>query len=243
MQGQREPASQRTQGADALGLRWWRVFPGEPEQLRVLRQWLKDLLPECEALHDLLLVAHELGANAVYHTASGQGGQFSVEVMRAGELVRVTVGDGGGPSEPGIVDDPAGEHGRGLRLVQSLSAGMGVSGDERGRFVHADLPWAANGGPAPHPAEWSRARAAQLRALQGRFPEVPVWFGLATQRWWALVVADGGDRLVSTGSPGELAVVLTALYPGVVAHGHAATDHQPAAAPCRSLADLAEATP
>jgi anti-sigma regulatory factor (Ser/Thr protein kinase) len=238
MQGPREPDSQRAHADDAAGLRWWRIFPGEGGQLRELRQWLKDLLPDCGARDDVILVADELAANAVNHTASGRGGQFSVEVTVAGGLLRVTVGDGGGPSAPVIIEDPMSEHGRGLRLVHALSADMGVSGGERGRFVHAALEWT---GPFPAKPEGGHGGVVHLRVLQGQFPQVPVWFGLATRRWWALVVTGGEHRLIATGSPGELAEVLTAVCRVIPAGAQAGTARQLAAAPFRGPAEFAEA--
>jgi anti-sigma regulatory factor (Ser/Thr protein kinase) len=238
MQGQREPHSQRAHAEDAASLRWWRIFPGEGEQLHELRQWLKDLLPQCGARDDVILVANELAANAVCHTASGRGGQFSVEVTVADGLLRVVVGDGGDPTAPFIIDDPLSERGRGLRLVQELSVGMGVSGGEQGRFVHAVLEWP---GPFPGEPDESEVQAAHLRALQSQFPQVPVWFGLATRRWWALVAIGGEHRLVATGSPGELAEVLTAVCRVIPAGGQAGTSRQPAAAPFLGAAEFAEA--
>ena len=238
MQGQREPDSQRAHADNVAGLRWWRIFPGEGGQLRELRQWLKDLLPESGARDDVILVANELAANAVNHTASGRGGQFSVEVTVVGELLRVTVGDGGGPSAPVIIDDPVSEHGRGLRLVQELSAGMEVSGGERGRFVHAVLEWT---GPFPDEPGGDDRQVAHLRALQGQFPQVPVWFGLATRRWWALVATGGEHGLVATASPGELAEVLTAVCRVIPAGGRRGTARPPDPAPFRGAAEFAEA--
>jgi len=238
MQGQREPDSQHAHVDDVVRMRWWRIFPGDGEQLHELRQWLKDLLPKCEARDDVILVANELAANAVCHTASGRGGQFSVEVTVVGGLLRVTVGDGGGPTAPFIIDDPMSERGRGLRLVQELSADVGVSGGERGRFVHAVLGWT---GSSSDEGKGSREEVAHLRALQGRFPRVPVWFGRATRRWWALVVIEGQDRLVTTVSPGELAAILTAVCRTFPAQDQAGAAYQNADAPFRGLGKLAEA--
>jgi two-component sensor histidine kinase len=107
----------------------------------VLREWLRGLLPACTARDDVIAVASELGANAVCHTASGRGGQFSVEVAWRGSVVSIVVGDGGGPAEPRVIDDPESENGRGLRLVRALSLTVVVTGDERGRFLRADVPW------------------------------------------------------------------------------------------------------
>ena len=141
MPDRREAVGRQSGAADRARL-GWRVFPGEDRQLRVLREWLRGLLPACTARDDVIAVASELGANAVCHTASGRGGQFSVEVVWTGSVVSIVVGDSGGPAEPRVIDDPESENGRGLRLVRSLSLTAGVTGDERGRFVRADVPWA-----------------------------------------------------------------------------------------------------
>ncbi len=132
--------------ADAL---WWRqVFPGEPHQLGVLRRSLASLLPECPARDDIISVATELATNALRHTASGRGGLFAVEVTSHGSTVRVAVADGGSPTGPHVIEDPAAEHGRGLFLVVALSVRMGVTGDHRGRLVWADIAWDGPNAPA-----------------------------------------------------------------------------------------------
>jgi hypothetical protein len=122
-------------------MRWRRVFPGEERQLAVLRRWLESLLPDCAARDDLASVATELGANTILHTASGRGGWFAVEITWHHPVVRVAIADGGSPGEPRVIDDPVGKHGRGLLLVQGLSARTGVCGDHRGRIVWADVSW------------------------------------------------------------------------------------------------------
>ena len=125
--------------------RWRRIFPGEERQLGMVRRWLASLLPECPARDDVALVATELAANAVQHTASGRGGEFAVEVAVSHVVVRVCVTDGGSPQEPRVVADPEGERGRGLVVVASLSARTGMCGDQRGRQVWADVPWVDGG--------------------------------------------------------------------------------------------------
>src|SRR5450631_1280207 len=101
-------------------LRWERAFPGDERQIGVLRQWLASLLPPCTAREDVLLVATELGTNAIRHTASGQGGSFKAEVTWHGPVVRVAVTDAGAPLGPRAIDDPMAESGRGLLVVDSL---------------------------------------------------------------------------------------------------------------------------
>jgi serine/threonine-protein kinase RsbW len=122
---------------------WRRVFPGERAQMKALRRWIEGLLPTCPARDDLIEVASELAANAVCHTLSGDGGQFGVRITRGPRQVTVAVADGGGATQPRLVEDPLAEHGRGLRIVHALSARVTVTGGVRGRLVEAAVPWSA----------------------------------------------------------------------------------------------------
>jgi anti-sigma regulatory factor (Ser/Thr protein kinase) len=135
------PAQSRSSESEASELRWRELFPGEERQLSAVRRWVESLLPQCPARDDVTCVATELGTNAVQHTATGHGGCFAVEVIWHQQWVRVAVTDGGAPEGPLMIDDPLAVHGRGLRIVQGLSARTGVCGDHRGRLVWADIPW------------------------------------------------------------------------------------------------------
>lgn len=146
--------------APGPGLRWCRVFPGKDRQLGLVRHWLASLLPDCPAREDVASVATELGSNAVRHTASGQGGCFAVEIAWHQSVVRVSVTDGGSPSVPQLVDDPSGEHGRGLLVVQALSTRTGVCGDRCSRLIWADVPW--DGAVAANPASAQDHGAASI---------------------------------------------------------------------------------
>jgi hypothetical protein len=128
------------------GMRWRRVFRGDERQLGVMRRWLTALLPAGPARDDVTLVATELASNAICHTASGQGGCFTVEITWWQSVLRVGVTDCGGPAQPQVVEDPPDEHGRGLLLVSLLSLRTGMCGDQRGRLVWADVRW---DGPGP----------------------------------------------------------------------------------------------
>jgi hypothetical protein len=99
------------------------------------------LLPRCPRRDDLVTVASELAANAVQHTDSGRGGWFHVEISWLRDCVRVTVADQGAPAGPPLAAAPAEEHGRGLQIVQALSARVGVTGGAGGRTVWAEIPW------------------------------------------------------------------------------------------------------
>jgi anti-sigma regulatory factor (Ser/Thr protein kinase) len=140
--------------------RWQRLFRGQESELRQLRRWLCVLLPDTSARDDLISVAVELGTNAIQHTASGDGGWFTVEVACLGSVIRVAVTDEGAAAAPRLGDDPlAGggllddqvdydsdsDCGRGLLIVQALSAASGVCGNVSGRTVWAEVAVAAQG--------------------------------------------------------------------------------------------------
>ena len=113
-----------------------------------------------EAVQDILACATELAANAVLHSRSGlPGGHFSVEVACAGQSVRVTVADSGGPwTERGIGGIDA-ECGRGLHIVAALSADMGMTGDAAGRMAWFCCRWGAGKDDQPaHVASLDRNR-------------------------------------------------------------------------------------
>ena len=206
----------RTSGRSPVlvtGMRWRRVFAGEERQLGELRRWLESLLPKCPALDDLAIIATELGTNAIQHTASGRGGWFVVEISWLRSAVRIAVVDCGAPAGPRVIDDPDGEHGRGLLVVQGLSARTGVCGDHRGRLVWADIPW--GGADAEQPASSQDPYEAAIgdgqAALASRFSGVPAWFGRSTLEWWALA----GGKLLAAPSAQELASLLDCV-PGLL---------------------------
>jgi anti-sigma regulatory factor (Ser/Thr protein kinase) len=138
-----------------------RVFPGEPRQVPLVRAWVARTLAGCPAREDLVTCVSELAANAIEHTASGVGGEFTVEVAwPADGAARVAVTDAGSPGEPAAGqaawsaeaepaeaepaeaeapdDDYAGlaldEGGRGLILVAACSSrwGYGDAGADEG---------------------------------------------------------------------------------------------------------------
>ena len=196
----------------APALRWRRAFPGDPAQMGALRRWLEQLLPPCPSRDDVASVAVELCTNAVRHTASGQG-RFAVEVTWTVQTVRVAVFDSGAPDGPRVIEDPLREDGRGLLMVNTLSARRGVSGDARGRVVWADILWA--GQSVPGQPEFPDGFLSAIRDAEAdlarRYPGLLVWFGSETWQWWALPSRRGPGGLVAASSPQELAQLLDAM--------------------------------
>lgn len=132
-------------------IRYMRVFPGEPRQVRRVRVFVAGVLAGCPAQDSLLACASELAANAIAHTASGAGGVFTVEVARpVPGMALIAVTDAGGPREPAIrgaaescAPHYLAEGGRGLALVNALSSRWGYRDLDAGsgRTVWAEATW------------------------------------------------------------------------------------------------------
>ena len=217
-----------TSAAPGPPMRWSRVFPGDARQLSILRRWLESLLPDCPARGDVASVATELGANAIQHTASGHGGSFTVEITWHRSAVRVAVADSGSPAELRVIDDLAGEHGRGMLLVQGLSVRTGIIGDHRGRLIWADIPWNPTEAVAATSAQdpYEAAIDADQAGLTSRFTGVQAWFGRSTLQWWALA----GGEIVTAPSAQELGGLLDHVLASPTLRTRAAADTTSAAA-------------
>jgi serine/threonine-protein kinase RsbW len=103
-----------------------------------------ELLAGCPAREVLMTCVSELCANAIAHTASGDGGVFIVEVAcpRDGVARVAVTDDGGAVSVPAAgVLDPLAEGGRGLALVAACTNRWGWVEAEPGRTVWAEACW------------------------------------------------------------------------------------------------------
>jgi hypothetical protein len=119
-----------------------RIFPGTPRQVRFVRDFTRRVLAGCPVEDDAVLLASELAANAVMHTASGRSGVFAVVIDRAPAWVTIEVHDGGSEATPGVLDGSAGgESGRGLSVVQAMASRWGYAGGPDGRVVWFELEW------------------------------------------------------------------------------------------------------
>jgi anti-sigma regulatory factor (Ser/Thr protein kinase) len=194
---------------------WWtRDFPGGEDQVSAARHWIEELLPGCEALDDVLLLASEVCTNAVVHTLSGRAGRFSVDVEWSPSLVRVVVGDQGSLKAPAVSarDDHANwadECGRGLWLVDAMSDDWGTIGHLAGRCVWFEVGWQAKGGPLLAAPDGHVAMSRDISILRRLWPGTTVWWGHLTQAWWAaLPGAAGAETLIS-------APTMDTLIPGI----------------------------
>jgi Histidine kinase-like ATPase domain len=109
-----------------------------------------EILAGCPAREVLVTCVSEFCANAIEHTASGDGGVFAVEVAcpRDG-VARVAVTDAGSATIPAAAGfDLLAEGGRGLAMVAACTSRWGWADAHPGRIVWAEACWPV-GVPSP----------------------------------------------------------------------------------------------
>ncbi|MFF7751525.1 ATP-binding protein [Streptomyces sp. NPDC007971] len=184
-------------GAGPAGLAATFELPPLPAAVGTARRVVRDLLTAWGAgesvRDDALLLTSELVTNALVHAA---GERIVCRVHRAAHRVRIEVEDQNrGPAHPvPRRPGPDDQNGRGLLLVDALSAGWGVTvtDDRPARVVWAELPAApgaedpaarapstplprtvphsSEGSPA-HAPDRTRPRSARRPALDPHPPE------------------------------------------------------------------------
>jgi anti-sigma regulatory factor (Ser/Thr protein kinase) len=104
-------------------------IPGQPEHAHAARRFVETTLgADHPCVGTAVLLASELVTNSMLHSDSRLPGQtITVTVTGVPGGARVEVRDAGGRSVPslGHPGDPLAERGRGLQLVQDLSARWG----------------------------------------------------------------------------------------------------------------------
>lgn len=103
---------------------------------RLLASWRLDNRVDED---DLKLVATELATNAVVHTGSPD----TITILYLGDKIRMEVNDGSATVPQARTASVHAEGGRGMRLVDSLSASWGVDSRGGGKQVWCELPVAA----------------------------------------------------------------------------------------------------
>jgi anti-sigma regulatory factor (Ser/Thr protein kinase) len=105
-----------------------RVFAGQLAQVPQARRFVHRVLgagifADEDLTADAVLLTSELAANAIQHTASGQGGTFVVIICPRPPAVRICVTDGGAPTGPSVTTPgPLVTSGRGLAIVDALAS-------------------------------------------------------------------------------------------------------------------------
>jgi anti-sigma regulatory factor (Ser/Thr protein kinase) len=129
-----------------------REFSGQAEQVAAARRFVASAIHGGGPARDVSrLLVSEAATNALLHSASGNGGTFSVVYLISDHLLRVEVHDGGGPTSPRRrVHHLESMTGRGLDLFDALSDRWGVDGTPDGWTVWFELDLTAK--PAPSDA-------------------------------------------------------------------------------------------
>ena len=122
-----------------------REFIGQADQVAAARRFVASAIQAGGPARDVSrLLVSEAATNAVLHSASGNGGTFSVHYLISDDLLRVEIHDAGGPTSPRRrVHHLESMTGRGLDLFDALSDRWGVDGTSAGRTVWFELDLAA----------------------------------------------------------------------------------------------------
>ncbi len=86
-----------TTAAAAGTRRYTGTYPADPAQVRHARAALAALLDGCPCADDAILIASEFATNSVLHSASHDGGEFTLRAEVHPDHVRIEVEDAGGP--------------------------------------------------------------------------------------------------------------------------------------------------
>lgn len=167
--------SQRTQGTQGPRGPLGRTFRGTPASVPEARRFAGELLADCPAREVLLMCVSELCANAIVHSASGNGGVFIVEVScpRDG-VARVAVTDEGGPSVPAARTlDVMAEGGRGLALVAACTSRWGHADAYPGRTVWAEASWPVSVPPPGRDGPGQSSRRSRSLVPPDDWPPAP----------------------------------------------------------------------
>ena len=106
-----------------------------------LESWLDHRGSDRDVVDDARLIATELVGNAVRHASPLNNGTVLVRWREEDSTLVLSVADGGGPTRP-HKENPTLEdvHGRGLRIVETLSNRWWVEQSSHLRTVHVQLP-------------------------------------------------------------------------------------------------------
>ncbi|MCO6007408.1 ATP-binding protein [Actinoallomurus purpureus] len=93
-----------------------------------------------EVADDAAVIISELISNALRHARPLPSGEIRVSWTREGDLIQLAVSDGGSMTEPRRTRAALSSlGGRGLSIVETLSDGWGVSHEDDGTTVWANL--------------------------------------------------------------------------------------------------------
>ncbi|MEV6982792.1 ATP-binding protein [Sphaerisporangium sp. NPDC051017] len=121
-------------------------LPANPESVALARGFVRRKLgADHPVVDEAVLLVSELFSNSVVYSDSRHGGVVMVALADCWEFIHIDVVDAGGSSFPHIKRETTtelesvAEGGRGLSLVDQLSARWGIVNDAEGRTVWFEL--------------------------------------------------------------------------------------------------------
>ena len=131
--------------AAQTAISYQRTFPGRADQVGLVRRDIASYLAGHRAADDAVLIASELAANSVLHSASADE-HFTVRCQACPGHVRIEVEDLGGPWHPGHPGQPDSRP-HGLDIITALTGpdGWGVDTTSQGNRI----VWALLDQPVP----------------------------------------------------------------------------------------------
>ena len=114
------------------------TYPAEPGQVRHARAALAGWLRGCTQADEAILIASEFAANSVLHSASREGGAFTLRAEVHPGRLRIEVEDAGGPWRDGPRDGSR-PHGFDVVTATAGPGNWGIDGDAHGRTAWARL--------------------------------------------------------------------------------------------------------
>jgi anti-sigma regulatory factor (Ser/Thr protein kinase) len=114
------------------------TYPAEPRQVGIARSALAGWLDGGPQADEAILVASEFATNSVLHSASRDGGAFTLRAEVRQDHVRIEVEDAGGPWRGGTRDDGR-PHGFDVVAAIAGPGNWGIDGDVCGRVAWAGL--------------------------------------------------------------------------------------------------------
>jgi anti-sigma regulatory factor (Ser/Thr protein kinase) len=127
-----------TTAAAASVRRHTETYPAEPRQVGLARAALAGWLRGCPRADEAILIASEFAANSVLHSASRDGGAFTLRAEVRADRLRIEVEDAGGPWRDGPRDDSR-PHGFDVVTAIAGPGNWGVDEDACGRTAWATL--------------------------------------------------------------------------------------------------------
>lgn len=117
-----------------------RRFSARLSEVRHVRRFVGEFMAGRSCADDAIIAVSELAANAIQHSGSDGGGDFTVRLAHREGAVLIAVTNAGGAERPTLGrNSPEDTSGRGLFIVDSISRRWGVVQGSAGTSVWCEI--------------------------------------------------------------------------------------------------------